>query len=90
MSVTSYERLRILHRTLLRQPPSEDTLRELLTNLPTYLDDIASIRPALGAEVDYSRQQLQQIQERITPRRLASTERVAQVLHGALAPLFAG
>ncbi|MBF9239441.1 hypothetical protein I2I05_18760 [Hymenobacter sp. BT683] len=90
MSITSYERLRITHRTLLRQPPSEGALRDLLAELPAHLNDIASIRPALEAEVDYSRQQVQRIQECLTPGRLATTKPLALGLHAALAPLFAG
>ncbi|WP_191003625.1 hypothetical protein [Hymenobacter montanus] len=86
--MTSYERLRILHRSLLRQPPSEAALRKLLASLPAYLDNIIRIRPALETEIDYGRQQLQRIQRRIAPGQFANTEAIAQGLHEALAPLF--
>ena len=90
MPVTSYERLRILHRSLLSKPLSEEALQELLANLPAYLDNIVSIRPALETEVDSSRQQLQHIQGHITRQwpKLNDKEKVAKGLHEALAPLF--
>ncbi|TGE29399.1 hypothetical protein [Hymenobacter metallicola] len=88
MSMTSYERLRIKHRALLSQPPNEDALRDLLSELPAQLKDIAHNRPALEEEVDHSQQQLQQIKRHMTRGQLATTESIARGVHEALAPLF--
>ena len=90
MSVTSYERLRITHRTLLHQPPTKASLQHLLEELPGHLDSIASTRPALVDEVEASRQYLQRLQAHLAANKPVDEEKVVQSLHNALAPLFAG
>lgn len=89
MSLTSYERLRITHRTLLKQPQTEADLRNLLAALPDYLDNIATARPALVDEVDASRQTLQRLQNHVAASKYADPQKVVEYLHEALAPLFA-
>jgi|GEM_PF-5632668 hypothetical protein len=88
MSVTSYERLRIAHRGLLKQPQTETELRNLLEALPNYLDSIASIRPALVDEVAASRQHVQHLLVRAAVSRQTERQQIVQSLYRALAPLF--
>jgi hypothetical protein len=88
MALTSYERLRMTHRTLLRQRfPS---LRQLLTELPDYLDLVVADRPALKDEVDATRQSLDRIAAYLAVAPAVDEQRVAEGLHRALAPLFPG
>jgi uncharacterized protein (DUF2267 family) len=88
MPVTSYERLRIAHRTL-QQPPTASALRHLLAELPAQLDGIATTRPALANEVASSRDVLQRISTYVTSSPHIDEAQVVQGLHRALAPLFA-
>lgn len=89
MPVTSYERLRITHRTLLQQPPTATALRHLLAELPAHLDGIANTRPALANEVASSRDLLQRISTYVTTSTHIDEEQVVQGLHRVLSPLFA-
>jgi hypothetical protein len=89
MSVTSYERLRMAHRTLLQHPPTTTALRHLIDELPAQLDFIATTRPALASEVESSRSYLQRIANYVTTSKVIDEEQVVQGLHRALAPLFA-
>jgi hypothetical protein len=89
MSVTSYERLRMTHRTLLQETPTATALRDLLEELPGHLDSIATTRPALADEVEAGRQYLQRLQAHVAASWPVDEHRVAQSLHRVLAPLFA-
>jgi hypothetical protein len=89
MSVTSYERLRMAHRTLLQQPPTATALRHLIDELPAQLEVIASIRPALANEVATSRDYLQRLSNYVATAKFIDEEQVVQGLHRALSPLFA-
>jgi DNA-binding TFAR19-related protein (PDSD5 family) len=89
MSVTSYERLRMQHRTLLQHPPTTTALRHLIEELPEQLDNIATTRPALVDEVETSRQYLNRIAGYVATTKVIDEEQVVQGLHRALAPLFA-
>ena len=88
MPVTSYERLRITHRTLLQQPPTATALRHLLDELPAHLDGIVTTRPALVNEIASSRDLLQRISTYVTTSKHIDEEQVVQGVHRALAPLF--
>ena len=88
MSVTSYERLRIAHRTLLQQPPTATALRHLLAELPAHLDGIAATRPALGEVVDASRDYVHRLSAYVATAPCLDEGQVVQGLHRALAPLF--
>lgn len=90
MSVTSYERLRIAHRTLLQQPPTATALRRLLAELPAHLDGIASTRPALVEVVESSRAYLHRLNTYVATAPAVDEGQVVQGLHRALAPLFGG
>ncbi len=89
MSVTSYERLRMQHRTLLQQPPTAKALRHLIEELPEQLAEIAATRPALASEVETSRHYLGRIAGYVATAKVIDEEQVVQGLHRALAPLFA-
>ena len=88
MSLASYERLRITHRTLLQQPPTATALRHLLAELPTHLEGIATTRPALANEIASSRDLLQRISAYVTTSKHIDEEQVVRGVHRALAPLF--
>jgi hypothetical protein len=89
MPVTSYERLRIAHRTLLQQPPTATALRHLLAELPAHLEGIATTRPALANEIASSRDLLQRISTYVTTSTHIDEAQVVQGLHRVLSPLFA-
>ncbi|MBO2009613.1 hypothetical protein [Hymenobacter negativus] len=88
MSVTSYERLRIAHRTLLQHPPTAKALRNLIDELPAHLDGIATTRPALVDVVESSRDYLQRLSNYVATAKHIDEGQVVQGLHRALAPLF--
>lgn len=90
MSVTSYERLRITHRTLLKNPPTPLALEALLEVLPGYLQEIAVIRPALVDEVDACQQRLRQVHKQLGRKDSVDMGTLIKDLHQTLSPLFAG
>jgi hypothetical protein len=90
MSLTSYERLRMTHRTLLQRPSAVPVLQRLLAEIPTHLDFIVADRPALRDEVEASRQYLDRIAAYVATTSAVDEHRVAEGLHRALSPLFPG
>ncbi|HEX8504430.1 MAG TPA: hypothetical protein VF630_03605 [Hymenobacter sp.] len=90
MSLTSYERLRMTHRTLLQRPSAAPVLHRLLAELPTHLDHIVADRPALKDEVETTRQYLDRIAAYVATAPAVDQQRVAEGLHRALSPLFPG
>lgn len=88
MSLTSYERLRMTHRTLLQRPSSAPSLHQLVAELPTHLDLIVADRPALKEEVETTRHTLGKIATYLATAPAVDEKRVAEGLHRALSPLF--
>jgi hypothetical protein len=88
MLVTTYERLRITHRTLLQPPLRPAAFRQLVQELPAHLDDIEAQRPGLRDEVAGCRDYLGRLSAYLASHADPDHARLVEGLHRCLAILF--
>jgi hypothetical protein len=89
MQISKYERLRMLHRTLIQKPLPEAALHELVQQLPAYFDEIAATRPGLREEVAGCRDYVGRLQAYVAKSGMAEYARIVEGLYGCLSSLFA-
>ena len=88
MEVTTYERLRITHRTLLQPPLTPTAFRQLVQELPARLDAIAAQRPGLQDEVAGCRDYVVRLSAYLAGHAEVDHARLVEGLHRCLASLF--
>lgn len=88
MLVTTYERLRITHRTLLQPPLAPAAFRQLVQELPARLDDIEAQRPGLRNEVANCRDYVVRLGAYIAGHDDVDHVRLVAGLYDCLAALF--
>ncbi|MFD2717777.1 hypothetical protein ACFST9_03560 [Hymenobacter monticola] len=88
MQVTTYERLRITHRTLLQSPLKPAAFQQLVEELPARLDDIAVQRPGLREEVAGCRDYVKRLSAYLAGHADADHARLLEGLHRCLSSLF--
>ena len=88
MLVTTYERLRITHRTLLQSTLRPAAFRQLVQELPAHLDDIEAQRPGLRDEVAGCRDYVKRLSAYLAGHAEADHTRLLEGLHRCLATLF--
>lgn len=88
MLITTYERLRITHRTLLQPLMKSTAFRQLVQELPAHLDDIEAQRPGLHDEVAGCREYVARLGLYLAGHADVDHARLVEGLHQCLASLF--
>ncbi|MBF9223021.1 hypothetical protein [Hymenobacter ruricola] len=88
MLLTTYERLRITHRTLLHPPLAPAAFRQLVQELPAHLNDIEAQRPGLQNEVAGCRDYVERLAGYLAGHADVDHVLLVEGLHRCLASLF--
>lgn len=88
MVLSTYERLRIVHRTELLQQTKPVALQHFVDALPVYFDEIEATRPGLREEVAGCRDYVKRLRAYLDSHAEIDYKRIVEGLHRCLASLF--